>query len=343
MRTGVECLIDGLQHAGVKTIFGIPGGAVLDIFDALYRAPFHFILTRHEQGATHMADGYARATGKTGCCLLTSGPGAANAVSALATAHMDAIPMVCITGQVPSSMIGNDAFQEADVTGITRPVTKHNYLVRNVDDLPRIVAEAFHIASTGKPGPVVIDLPKDIQRSKTKSVTPDKVDIRGYKPNMTGHPKQIERLASAIAKAKRPVLYVGGGAITSGASAELFKLAQTARIPVTTTLMGLGAFPETDELSLRMLGMHGSVPANYAVQACDLLIAAGARFDDRVTGKLSDFAPDATVVHIDIDPTSISKNITADIPVVGDLKTVLCDLNKLVKPGDNAAWLKQIA
>lgn len=343
MRTGVECLIDGLKQAGVKTIFGIPGGSVLDIFDKIHKAPFHFVLARHEQGAAHMADGYARATGKTGCCLLTSGPGATNAVSALATAHMDSISMVCITGQVPSSMIGNDAFQEADVTGITRPVTKHNYLVRNVDDLPRIVAEAFHIAATGRPGPVLIDLPKDVQKAKTNAVTPEKVDIRGYKPNTQGHPRQIAKLAEAIDRAKRPVLYVGGGAIISNASEDLVKLAHKAGIPVTTTLLGLGAFPETDKLSLRMLGMHGSVFANYAVQECDLLISAGARFDDRVTGKISEFAPHAKKAHIDIDPTSISKSVIADIPVVGDLKHVLKELHKLVKPTGRTEWLKQIA
>ncbi|MBI3987009.1 MAG: acetolactate synthase large subunit, partial [Lentisphaerae bacterium] len=257
MRTGVECLMDGLKQAGVETIFGLPGGAVLDIFHKLRQAPFEFILTRHEQGAAHMADGYARATGRTGCCLVTSGPGATNTVTGLATAYMDSIPMVCITGQVPSTMIGNDAFQEADIVGITRPVTKHNYLVRNVDDLPRIIAEAFYIAGTGKPGPVLIDIPKDVQRATTKAATPTEVSIRGYNPTLDGHPKQIAKLADAINKAQKPLLYAGGGVIAGNAAELLTLLARKANIPVTTTLLGLGAFPETDPLALRMLGMHG--------------------------------------------------------------------------------------
>ncbi len=343
MRTGVECLIDGLKKAGVQTIFGLPGGAVLDIFQKLCHAPFEFILARHEQGAAHMADGYARATGRVGCCLVTSGPGATNAITGLATAYMDSIPMVCISGQVPSSMIGNDAFQEADTTGISRPVTKHNYLVRNVDDIPRIIAEAFYIAGTGRPGPVLIDFPKDLQRAKTSVPTPDDVDIRGYHPTTVGHPKQIAKLADAINKSKKPLLYVGGGVILGNASEELTRLAQKAKIPVTTTLMGLGAFPETDPLALYMLGMHGSVTANYATQECDLLISAGARFDDRVTGKLSDFAPDALIAHIDIDPTAISKNVSADIPVVGDVKQVLTELSPLIKIIDREKWLAKLA
>ncbi len=342
MRTGVECLMDGLKEAGVQMIFGLPGGSVLDIFSGLYNAPFKFVLARHEQGATHMADGYARATGRVGCCLVTSGPGATNAVTGLGTAYMDSIPLVCISGQVPTHMIGNDAFQEADTTGITRPVTKHNYLVRSVDDLPRTIAEAFYIARTGKPGPVLIDIPKDVQRASTKATTPERVSIRGYNPNTEGHPKQIARLAEAINKAKKPLFYVGGGAIAANAAEEVFRLARKAKIPVTTTLLGLGAFPETDPLALRMLGMHGSVTANYATHHCDLLVSIGARFDDRVTGKIAEFAPHAKIAHIDIDPTAISKSVPVDIPVVGDVKQVLNVLIPMVESKDRAEWLAQI-
>ncbi len=343
MRTGAQCVVDGLQKAGVKTIFGLPGGAVLDLFSELYKAPIEFILARHEQGATHMADGYARATGKVGCCIATSGPGATNTVTGLATANMDGVPIVCISGQVPLGMIGNDAFQEADTTGITRAVTKHNYLVRNVDDLPRVIMEAFHIASTGKPGPVLVDVPKDVQQAMTDATDPKKVVCRGYRPSTDGHPKQIERLAKAINKAERPVLYVGGGVIAGNAAKELTAFARKANIPVTTTLMGLGGFPENDQLALRMLGMHGSVTANKAVTECDLLISAGARFDDRVTGKISEFAPKATVAHIDIDPSTISKSVAVQIPVVGDVKSVLKAMIELVDEADHAAWLDRIS
>ena len=342
MKTGAKCVMEGLERAGVKTVFGLPGGAVLDLFSELYHAPFEFILSRHEQGATHMTDGYARATGKVGCCLVTSGPGATNAVTGIATAFMDGVPMVCISGQVHTSMIGNDAFQEADTTGITRSITKHNYLVRSVDDLPRIIAEAFHIAATGKPGPVVIDIPKDVQRAPTHASTPKGVNLRGYKPVMDGNPEQIARLAKAINESAKPLLYVGGGVISGEASKELTSLARKAKIPVTTTLLGLGAFPETDPLALRMLGMHGSVAANHAVSHCDLLIAVGARFDDRVTGKLSEFAPHAVIAHIDIDPSAIDKSIMTDIPIVGHVKNVLRDLIGQVKPIERARWLAQI-
>lgn len=343
MRTGADCIIEGLEKAGVKTVFGLPGGSVLDIFSKLYHAPFEFILARHEQGATHMADGYARATGKVGCCIVTSGPGATNAVTGLATANMDGIPMVCISGQVPSSMIGNDAFQEADTIGITRAVSKHSYLVDNTDDLPRIIAEAFHIAGTGKPGPVVIDIPKDIQQRETNAQHPEKVDIRGYKPACgSGHPKQIKKLADAINKAKKPVFYVGGGVIAGNAANELTDLARKANIPVTTTLMGLGAFPETDPLSLRMLGMHGSVAANLAVSECDLLVSLGARFDDRITGKVSEFATNAIKAHVDIDPSSIDKSVAIDIPIVGNVKYVMHDLMEHIKTVDRSDWLKTI-
>ncbi|NLE65856.1 MAG: biosynthetic-type acetolactate synthase large subunit [Lentisphaerae bacterium] len=342
MRTGVQCLMDGLVKEGVKTLFGLPGGAVLDIFDGLYETPVEFVLARHEQGAAHMADGYARATGRVGCCLVTSGPGATNTVTGLATANMDSIPVVCITGQVSSSVIGNDAFQEVDITGITRPVTKHNVLVRRVDDLPRRLAEAFYIARTGKPGPVLVDIPKDVQRATTNAQTPETVSLRGYNPTFEGHSRQITRLAEAINAAKRPLLYAGGGVISSGASDLLLALSRKARAPVTTTLLGLGSFPETDALALRMLGMHGSVTANYATHECDLLVSVGARFDDRVTGKISDFAPKAKIAHIDIDPSAISKSVQADIPVVGDAKLVLAELVKLVEPRDRKEWLRQL-
>ena len=343
MRTGAQCVVDGLEQAGCEILFGIPGGSVLDIFSKLYHSKIKFVLARHEQGATHMADGYARVTGRPGCCLVTSGPGATNAVTGLATASMDGVPMIAITGQVPTAMIGNDAFQEADTTGITRAVTKHNYLVRNVDDLPRIIAEAFYIASTGKPGPVVIDIPKDVQRAETNAEIPDMIELAGYKPTHDGHPKQIARLAKAINAAERPLLYAGGGVVAGDAAGELTALARKARIPVTTTLLGLGSFPETDPLALRMLGMHGTVTANRAVSGCDLLISVGARFDDRVTGKISEFAPRARKAHIDIDPSAIDKSVMIDIPVVGHVKPVLSALLDAVEPGDRKPWLDFLA
>lgn len=341
-RTGAQCVIDGLEKAGCEKLFGYPGGAVLDIFNALVLSPIHFVLSRHEQGATHMADGYARVTGKIGCCLVTSGPGATNAVTGLATANMDGIPMVCISGQVPLSMIGNDAFQEADTVGITRPVTKHNYLVRSVHDLPRIIAEAFYIAGTGKPGPVLIDIPKDVQRASTTVQTPDKVDIRGYNPIIKLDEKSINRLAEEINKAERPVLYVGGGAITGEAAEALLKLAHKAQIPVTTTLMGLGAFPEKDPLAMKMLGMHGTVAANMAVSHCDLLISVGARFDDRVTGNVAKFAPNAVIAHIDIDRAALGKNVKTHIAVHGQAREALEALLPLVKPVQHQAWLDTV-
>jgi len=342
MRTGAECVMEGFERAGVKEIFGLPGGAVLDIFSHLYHAPFKFILARHEQGAVHMADGYARVTGKCGCCIVTSGPGATNTITGLATANMDGIPLVCVTGQVPLAMIGNDSFQEADTIGITRGATKHNYLVKNVDALPQIMAEAFHIATTGRPGPVVIDIPKDIQQASTSATPPDTVQLKGYKPTIKGHAGQISRLAKAIAQAERPVLYVGGGVIAADAAEELTELAHKANMPVTTTLMGLGAFPETDPLALRMLGMHGTYAANMAVTHCDLLIAVAARFDDRVTGKISTFSTKSRKAHIDIDPSAIGKSVLVDIPVVGDVKSVLQDLLPKVQPDEHPDWLDQI-
>ncbi len=341
-RSGAQCLVDGLEHAGCEVVFGYPGGTVLDIFNVLCLSPVHFILSRHEQGAVHMADGYARATGKPGVCLVTSGPGATNTVTGLATAYMDGIPLVCITGQVALSAIGNDAFQEADTIGITRAVTKHNTLVRSADDIPAAIAEAFYIATSGKPGPVLVDIPKDIQRQLTCARPPASVSLRSYTPHVTIKPAAIAALADAINASERPLLYVGGGAITSDAAAPLTALARKAGIPVTTTLMGLGAFPEDDPLALRMLGMHGTAVANLAVSKCDLLISLGARFDDRVTGKIAEFAPLAKIAHVDIDPSAIGKSVRVDIPVLGDAKQVAEQLLPLVRPATHAPWREEL-
>ncbi len=340
--SGAKILIECLKKENVEVIFGYPGGQVLPIFDQLYDAPIKFVLTRHEQAAAHAADGYARATGKVGVCLATSGPGATNLVTGIATAYMDSIPMVAITGQVKSFLIGNDAFQEADITGITRPITKHNYLVEDVKDLAKVMKEAFHIASTGRPGPVLVDIPSDIQMQETEFDYPEKVQIRGYKPTYNGHPGQIKRAAKAIGESKKPILYVGGGAMACDAADEVYKLATKNEIPVTMTLLGLGAFPMTHKLALGMLGMHGTAYANHAIMDSDLIIAVGARFDDRVTGKLDAFAPHASVVHIDIDPASVSKTVDVDIPIVGDAAIVLKQLNKMVKKPDTKEWLKAI-
>lgn len=339
---GAQILIEALKKEKVEVIFGYPGGSVLPIFDCLYDVSIRFILTRHEQAAAHAADGFARATGKVGVCMATSGPGATNLVTGLATAHMDSIPIVAITGQVKTHLIGNDAFQEADVTGITRPVTKHNYLLRDVNHLTSTVREAFYIASSGRPGPVVIDIPVDIQTADAKFTWRPQVDIRGYKPTYIGHRGQIKKAVKSIEKAKRPVLYVGGGVIISGASDELKELAERLKIPVTVTLMGMGAFPGEHPLFLGMLGMHGTAFANHAIMDSDLIIAVGARFDDRVTGRVDAFAPEAKVIHIDIDPTSISKNIHVDIPIVGDAKNILTQILEIVKKSDTQDWLKKI-
>ncbi len=340
---GAKILLESLKQEGVDAIFGISGGSVIDIFDALYdEKEIRYYMTCHEQAASHAADGYARATGKVGVCIATSGPGATNLVTGIATAHMDSIPIVAITGQVYSHLIGNDAFQEADVTGITRPITKHNFLVRNVEELASTVKEAFYIARTGRPGPVIVDIAKDAQQKEAEFVYPKEANIRSYKPNYEGHPKQIARAAEMINNARRPIIYAGGGVILSSANQELFELAEKARIPVTTTLMGMGGFPQTNELSLDMLGMHGTAYANKAISNCDVLIAIGARFDDRITGRTDKFAPDAKIIHIDIDPTAISKNIKVDVPIVGDCKSVLIELNKLIKKPDNDEWLKKI-
>ena len=340
---GAKILLESLKKEGVKVMFGICGGSVIPVFDELYKDKnINFVLTRHEQAAAHMADGYARATGKAGVCLATSGPGATNLVTGLATAYLDSVPVVAITGQVATSLVGNDAFQEADTTGITRPVTKHNYLVTDVKDLARTVKEAFHIARSGRPGPVLIDLPVDVQRSDTSFSYPEKVEIRGYKPKIKGHMKQIKAAAAAINSSKRPVIYAGGGVILSGASEHLKKFADKGKIPVTLTLMGTGAFPDTSPLSLGMLGMHGTFYANKAMQESDLIIAVGSRFDDRVTGRLCDFAKEAKIIHIDIDPTSISKTVKVDIPIVGDCKNILTSLTRLTESRERDKWHKKI-
>lgn len=342
IKTGSQILVDALIREGVEYVFGIPGGVVLPLFDVLFDSPIKFVLTRHEQGAGHAADGYARATGKVGVCLATSGPGATNLVTAIATAHMDSVPMVAITGQVKTFLIGNDAFQEADTIGITRPITKHSYLVKDVKDLARIVKEAFYIANTGRRGPVLIDLPVDITLEKCEEAIPAEVDLPGYKPRYEGNIRQIKLAAGEIDNAKRPVIYTGGGIISSNGAKELLELAEKGNLPVTTTLMGLGGFPEDHNLSLGMLGMHGTVYANFAVTECDLLIAIGSRFDDRVTGKIDEFAPHAKIIHIDIDPASISKTIQVDIPIVGDAKNILHELNKHIHFVERKEWFDTI-
>ena len=325
---GAEILLKCLEKEGVDTIFGYPGGQALPIYDALYHSPIRHILVRHEQGAIHAADGYARSTGKVGVCLATSGPGATNLITGIATANMDSIPLVVLTGQVTTNMIGRDAFQEADMTGITIPITKHNYLLEDLADLPRIIKEAFYIASTNRPGPVVIDLPKDLQDKNIAYDPTEEIEMElpGYKLVAGVEDAQVKRAAAALLKAKKPIFYVGGGVIAGGASEILFKLAEKMQIPVTTTLMGLGAFPEDHPLALGMLGMHGSRYANYAISECDLMLAAGVRFDDRVTGRIATFAPNAQVVHMDIDAAEISKNIKAHIPIIGDVKESLTAL-----------------
>ena len=339
---GSKIFIEALKKEKVKAVFGYPGGAVLPLFDELYHSDINFMLVRHEQGAAHMADGYARTTGDVGVCIATSGPGATNLVTGIATAYMDSIPMVAFTGQVKTFLIGNDAFQEADMCGITRSITKHNYLVKDVKDLARIIAEAFYIARTGRPGPVLIDLPVDVTTAEAEFHYPAKPFIRSYNPTVKPNVKQVKRAMDMIAASERPVLYVGGGVILANAAGELTAFARKTGIPTTTTLTAMGAFPSTDPLSLGMLGMHGTAYANHAVQNCDCLISVGARFDDRVTGKIDDFAPKAKIIHIDIDPTSISKNVKVDVPVVGDAKEVLHELMSYAKKLHIPAWLKQV-
>jgi acetolactate synthase-1/2/3 large subunit len=339
---GAKALIKCLEKEGVDTLFGYPGGQIIPFYNELYDSDLRHILVRHEQAAAHAADGYARATGKTGVCVSTSGPGATNLVTGIATAYMDSVPIVALTGQVPRSLIGNDAFQEADITGITLPITKHNYLVQDPLEIPRIVKEAFHIASTGRPGPVLIDLPKDVQNIEIELQYPDKVELRGYKPTYKGNTQQIKRAAEEIANSCRPIIYAGGGVISSNASAELIELAETIMAPVTTTLMGISTIPTEHPLYVGMLGMHGCKYANYAIQESDLIIAVGARFDDRVTGKLESFAPNARVIHIDVDPAEISKNVKVHIPIVGDAKQVLKSLIKYVQRCNSTEWLEKI-
>ena len=339
-KTGAEIVFESLKLEGVDTVFGLPGGAVLTLYHAMgkYSEEIRHILVRHEQGAVHAADGYARSSGKVGVCIVTSGPGGTNTVTGLATAYMDSVPLVVFTGQVPTMLIGNDAFQEADITGITRPCTKHNYLVKDVNDLPLIIKQAFHLARTGRPGPVLIDLPKDVIAASTDFNYPSQLKMRSYNPTYHGHPGQIKRAAKLIAGAKKPLIYAGGGVILSNASKELTTLAQKLSIPVTTTLMGLGCFPGTHPLFLGMLGMHGTFHANMAVTHCDALIAIGARFDDRVTGKIESFSPHSKKIHIDIDPTSISKNVPVDIPIVGDARNILKTLLKYLEEEAGHDW-----
>lgn len=339
---GAEIFVECLKREGVEVIFGYPGGAVLPLCDVLYDSGIRFILTRHEQGAAHAADGFARSSGKVGVCLATSGPGATNLVTGIATAYMDSVPIVAITGQVATHLIGNDAFQEVDTTGITRPITKHNYLIKDVNEIPRVVREAFYIAKTGRPGPVLIDFPVDIQRKEGEFYYPETVEIRSYKPKYEGHPLQIKRAWELIKSSKKPLIIAGGGVINSGASEELLKFIEKTKIPVTFTLMGLGSIDVEYPLSLGMLGMHGTKYANFAVVQSDLIISVGCRFDDRVTGKIDEFAPEAKIIHIDIDPSAISKNVEVDVPIVGNAKLVLQKLNEMAEKLDINEWIEKI-
>jgi len=347
--TGAQILMTILQEEGVDTLFGFPGGAVIDIYDELARTPIQHILVRHEQGAVHAADGYARASGKVGVCLVTSGPGATNTVTGIASAYMDSIPLVIITGQVPTHLIGNDAFQEVDIVGITRPCTKHNYLVKRIEDLANILKEAFYIARSGRPGPVLVDIPKDITKNRIAYTPVEPVRLKSYNPTYQPNMWQLEKVISLIREARRPMIFAGGGVILSKGSSELTAFARKTRMPVTTSLMGMGAFPGTDPLCLGMIGMHGTYRANMATGACDLLIAVGVRFDDRVTGRTDAFAAQAKIVHIDIDPTSIRKNVLVSLPLVGDCRITLSELNRLIETIDfgdlteqRRGWLDQI-
>jgi acetolactate synthase-1/2/3 large subunit len=341
-KTGAQILVESLLKEKVEIVFGIPGGQALPMFDAIYGSKLNFILTRHEQGASHMADGYARSTGKPGVCMVTSGPGATNIVTGLGTAYMDSVPLVAITGQVATSVIGQDAFQEADTIGITRPVTKHNFLVKDVKDLARTIKEAFYIATTGRPGPVLVDIPIDVQRGLCEFIYPNKVEIRSYKPNYSGHTGQIKKAVNMINKSERPVFYIGAGVVVSEAKDEIFKISRKANIPVTNTLLAIGTYPHDTDLSLGMLGMHGTFCANRAIQSADVVIAVGARFDDRCTGRICDFAKKAKIIHIDIDPTAISKVVGVDIPVVGDAKMVLKEMSALIDKKERKEWIKTV-
>jgi len=347
--TGAQILMEMLKEEGVDTIFGYPGGAVIDVYDELQKTDINHYLVRHEQGAVHAADGYARSSGKTGVCLVTSGPGATNTVTGIASAYMDSIPMVVFTGQVPTKLIGNDAFQEVDIVGITRPCTKHNYLVKDVKNLARTIKEAFHIARSGRPGPVLVDLPKDVVNATTNYAPPGEVRLRSYNPTLEPNVKQLKKVVSLIKGAKKPLIFSGGGVVLAKGHEELTAFAKKTQMPVTSTLMGLGGFPGNDPLWLGMIGMHGTYRANMAVTDCDLMIAVGVRFDDRVTGKTDEFANNATIVQIDIDPTSIQKNVQASVPVVGDCRRALAQLNQLIDSEDFAEleeerrdWLEQI-
>jgi acetolactate synthase-1/2/3 large subunit len=342
--TGAQILCEGLLKEGVEIIFGIPGGATLPLYDTLPQYPqLRHALVRHEQAAAHAADGYARATGKVGVCLATSGPGATNLVTGIATAYLDSSPIVAITGQVARHFIGKDAFQETDITGITLPITKHNYLVLDVDSLAGVIKESFHLARTGRPGPVLIDIPRDVFMEQTEFHYPSRVNLPGYKPTVQGHPAQIKKAAKFINEAERPLIFAGRGIMISEACAELKQLIETAQIPVVTTLLGTGCFPETHVLSYGMVGMHGMAYANLAVNKADLIIAIGMRFDDRFTGKVSAFVPHAPIIHIDVDPAEIGKNVRVDVPIVGDIKAVLQELNKLITPAKHAEWIKQLS
>ena len=340
---GSQMVCESLIREGVDVIFGLPGGAILPLYQTLPEFPqLRHILVRHEQGAAHAADGYARVTGRPGVAWATSGPGATNLVTGIATAQMDSIPMVIITGQVPRAAIGSDAFQETDTTGITLPITKHNYLVMDAADIPGVIKEAFYIASSGRPGPVLVDIPKDVQQEEAEFVYPDEIDLPGYKPNMEGHGAQIKRAAKAIAESSRPVILAGHGVIFSGAYDEVRELAEKAQIPVITTLLGISSFPDDHVLCVGMPGMHGMAYASKAIEEADLLIALGMRFDDRITGKPSAFALGSRKIHVDIDPSEIGKNVPVDVPIVGDLKRVLLKLNKLVKPATRLEWIQHI-
>ena len=341
--TGAQIICESLVKEGVEVIFGILGGAVLPLYDTLPQYPkLRHILVRHEQGAAHAADGYARATGKVGVCLATSGPGAANLVTGIANAYLDSVPIVAITGQVARPFIGKDAFQEIDITGITLPITKHNYLVLDVDSLARVIKEAFYLARSGRPGPVLIDVPRDVFTEPAEFSYPSRVNLPGYKPTLQGHPAQIKKAAKLINEAQRPLIIAGRGVIISGAYAELKQLAETAQVPVVTTLLGISCFPEGHVLSLGMLGMHGMAYANMAVNAADVIIAIGMRFDDRATAKVSAFAPHARIIHIDIDPAEIGKNVRVDVPIVGDVKIILNALNKLIVSTEHIGWVQQL-
>ncbi|MHC1630827.1 MAG: acetolactate synthase large subunit [Methanotrichaceae archaeon] len=339
--SGAEAILECLKREEVDLIFGLPGGVLLPLYDAIYDSDIRHILVRHEQAAAHAADGYARATGKVGVCLATSGPGATNLVTGIATAYMDSVPMVAMTGQVPTALIGKDAFQEANITGITLPITKHSYLVRDSKDLPQIFRESFYIARTGRPGPVLIDLPRDVTVGDLDFNYPE-IDLPGYNPVSRIHKMQVKKAAQALMESERPVIYAGGGVKYSNAHEELFELAEKVKAPVTTTLMGVGCFPEDHPLSLGMLGMHGTRYANYAIQESDLIVTVGARFDDRVTGKIASFAPRAKIIHIDVDPAEIGKNVRVDIPIVGDAKPVLKEMIKKIQPKPRNAWNEKV-